>query len=91
MRGSLCGYTATVSGRDFAVVAVVGLLLAAACLVLGAAFYSAVLAVAGALFVAAVLVAREGWLWAGDARGWLAAMAALVAVAAAAYAVSMAS
>jgi hypothetical protein len=85
------GYLADMSGRSFAVIAILGLLLAAVSLALAPVLDSAVLAVAGALFVAAVLIAREGWLWQGDLRRWLASMGLLVVVVAVAYAVSAAA
>jgi hypothetical protein len=88
VEGSNCGYQAVVSGRAFAVVAALGLALAALCLGLAGMLDSTLLAVAGVMFVVAVLVAREGWLWRGDLRGWLTMMGGLVLVVIAAYAVS---
>ena len=75
-------------GRAFAVVAAVGLALTALCLSLGAVLDSTIVTVAGVLLVVTVLVAREGWLWRGNLRGWLTTMAGLVAVVVAAYVVS---
>jgi hypothetical protein len=57
-------------------------------LVLAAVLDSALLAVAGALCVLAVGVAREGWLWRGDLRGWLMTMGGLAALILVAYALS---
>lgn len=79
------GYTPVVSGRAFLVIALVGSLLAGLCLALAATVDSTLLAVAGALFVVAVGVAREGWLWQGDLRGWLRMMAGLALVVVIAY------
>lgn len=75
------------SGRAFLLTAVVGLGLGTACLVLAAVLDSSALAVGGAVFVIAVVIAREGWLWAGEARQWLITMAALAGIVAAAFAV----
>lgn len=80
-------YVALVSGRAFLLTAVVGLVLGAMCLALAAILNSSVLAVGGAAFVIAVLVAREGWLWAGEGRRWLITTAALAGVVVAAFAV----
>lgn len=77
------------SGRTFAIVAVLGLLLAAICLALASALGSPLLAVVGAVFVAVVLAAREDWLWRGNVRGWVATMGALAALAVAAYLISV--
>lgn len=54
---------------------------------LAAILDSSVLAVGGAVFVIAVLIAREGWLWAGEERQWLITMAALAGIVAVAFAV----
>lgn len=76
------------TGRAFFALAVVRLLLAALCLALAAVFNSGVLAVAGAVFALCVLVAREGWFWRGDLRGWLTVMGALAAAVFVAFAIS---
>lgn len=89
MSTASCGYDGVMSGRAFTLVAVVGLVLGAMCLALAAVVDSAILAVAGTLFVAVVLIAREGWLWRGNLRGWLTTIGALAALVVAAYVVSV--
>lgn len=69
----------------FLVVALVAALVAATLLALAAALDAPVLYVPALLAVAVILGAREGWLWAGDRRGWIAMVGTLVATIAAVY------
>jgi drug/metabolite transporter (DMT)-like permease len=66
-----------VSTARFLVVAVLGGLLAALLLALAVVLEAPVLYGPAMVVILVIFVAREGWLWEGDTRGWLTMVGAL--------------
>lgn len=67
------------SMRRFLVVAATGGLVAASSLALATTLDAPGFYVPALLAILAIFVAREGWLWEGDGRGWLVMIGALIA------------
>lgn len=63
----------------FLIVALTGGVVAATLLALAAALDAPILYLPALLAVLAILAAREGWLWAGDLRGWMLMLGTLAA------------
>jgi len=67
------------SMQRFLVVAVAGGLVAAAALALAAALDAPGFYVPALLAIVIIFMARDGWLWEGDGRGWLMMIGTLIA------------